>query len=70
MRAPGKIPDFRLTDFDEEKVKLAVSEQASALKEYGADVLRGDFGVFPEIDKLATENLRRREETLFHKIDS
>jgi len=47
---------------DEVDVKHVIYEKARLLRQYGQDVLGGDFRIFPRLKELAAENLQRREE--------
>lgn len=44
----------------DEEMRRVIYEKARQLREYGKDVLQGDFRVFPRLKELAAENLRRR----------
>lgn len=56
---PGGIRVFRDQDF-EAKLK----EDAQLLRTHCADVLRGDFQLLPEVERLAGQEARGREEDL------
>lgn len=43
----------------------SLTRAATNLRHFGADVLSGDFGVFPRLKELEAENLRRRDQELF-----
>jgi len=60
-RAPEEagIPAGRSDEVD---VKHVIYEKARLLRQYGQDVLGGDFRIFPRLKELAAENLQRREE--------
>jgi hypothetical protein len=60
-RAPREAA-LRSNDSDED-VKRLIYEKARQLREYGSDVLRGDFHVFPRLRELAAEGLKRRNAT-------
>ena len=51
------IPERPLNDED---LRRMIDLNARQLREYGEDVLRGDFRIFPRLEELAAENLRRR----------
>lgn len=58
-RAPEKAP-VRASADDNEEIRRMIFEKARQLRDYGRDVLQGDFQVFPRLKELAAENLRRR----------
>jgi hypothetical protein len=58
-RAPEEV-SLRTSGDDDEERRRAIYTKARQLREYGSDVLRGDFHVFPRLQELAAENLRRR----------
>lgn len=45
---------------NDEDLRRIIHLQAGQLREYGKDVLRGDFKIFPRLKELAAENLRQR----------
>lgn len=47
----------------------SLTRAATNLRHFGADVLSGDFGVFPRLKELESENLRRRNQELFGDSD-
>jgi hypothetical protein len=58
-RAPQEA-SLRARDDSDEEVRRVIYEKARQLREYGKDVLSGDFRVFPRLKELAAENLRKR----------
>jgi hypothetical protein len=48
------------SDLDE-----SLTSAAANLRRFGADVLAGDFGVFPRLKELEADNLRKRSQELF-----
>lgn len=46
-------------------LERVLHDYAQVLKECGRDILRGDFGIFPKLRKLAEEVLRQRNTELF-----
>jgi hypothetical protein len=58
-RAPGEVL-LTTSGHDEEGTRRVIYAKARQLREYGSDVLRGDFRVFPRLKELAEENLRKR----------
>ena len=43
---------------DDVRQKLEI--YAAALREYGGDILRGDFSIFPQLDKLVKQKVKKR----------
>ena len=58
-RAPQEVP-LTTRGNDDEETRRVIYEKARQLREYGEEVLRGDFRVFPRLKELADENVRRR----------
>jgi hypothetical protein len=58
-RAPQEA-SLRVSGNDDEETRRAIYAKARQLREYGSEVLRGDFQIFPRLKELAAENLRRR----------
>jgi len=47
----------------DEDLCFMIREKARQLREYGSDILNGDFRIVPRLKELAAENLRRRNAT-------
>jgi hypothetical protein len=62
QRAPLEAGSTSRCDGDEE-LRRAICAQASSLRDHGGDLLRGDFAIFPRLQELAAESLRRRNAT-------
>ena len=58
-RAPQEV-SLRGPGDDDEGTRRVIYEKARQLQQYGSDILRGDFHVFPRLKEHAAENLRRR----------
>lgn len=58
-RAPEEMK-VRANVDDDEEIRQVIYDKARQLRDYGRDVLQGDFTVFPRLKELAMENLRRR----------
>ena len=58
-RAPEEAK-VRANVYDDEEIRQVIYDKAHQLRDYGRDVLQGDFSVFPRLKELAMENLRRR----------
>ena len=52
--------DFTGEDAIMEEVGRQLEIYAAALREYGGDILRGDFSIFPQLDKLAKQRAKKR----------
>jgi hypothetical protein len=53
-------PPVTESDLDESLMSAAAN-----LRRFGADLLAGDFGVFPRLKELEADNLRKRSQELF-----
>jgi len=54
-----------MKDGDDPALAIVLGELARQVQQYAADVLGGDFSVFPLCRRRAEENLRRTEEQLY-----
>src|SRR5438477_3976686 len=61
-RVPDETRTDNITDLDDPELPKVLEGLGRQLEEYGSDVLRGDFSVFPRLRKRAEENLKRRSE--------
>jgi len=57
LRAPSIT--LEETVHSEADIERVLSEDASAVRTYAADVLQGDFGVFPELERIEAEARRK-----------
>ena len=70
VRAPGfdqspllatrSWEDFKGEDAILDDVRQKLEIYAVALREYGGDILRGDFSIFPQLDKLVKQKVKKR----------
>jgi hypothetical protein len=55
----------RCDDINDPRLPRLLDKLAVKLRRHGADVLRGDFAIFPRLRQRAEENLRRTNKELF-----
>jgi hypothetical protein len=68
-RAPLEQPmNVPLEDVDDPKLVTVLRELARQVQQYAADVLSGDFRIFPLCRRRAEENLLRTEEQLYKPL--
>jgi len=61
-RAPGEKPlDMPLADVEDLKLTVVLKDLARQVQQYAADVLGGDFTIFPRCRIRAQERLRRED---------
>jgi hypothetical protein len=56
--------EYKFGELSAEQLGEIVAEKAKKLKEFGEDILKGDFRVFARLSELAEENRRRRSGNL------
>src|SRR5262249_62266318 len=64
-RDPSWKGSPRCDDIDDPRLPTFLNELAEKLRQFGSDVLRGDFSIFPQLKRRAEENLRRTDKELF-----
>lgn len=65
-RAPSlSMPECEIGQPGTEAFRACLGAKAAALRQFGADILDGNFDVFPKLRILAAENERRRNLDLF-----
>jgi hypothetical protein len=63
VRAPLLLPDLRtLKGLQEEQIEASLAFLANALEQYAADVLRGDFTIFAELEELVKQRARNHSQ--------
>ncbi len=69
-RAPSTgIPECEIAGPGTEAFRICLRAKAAALREFGSDILRGNFDVFPRLRVRAAENERKRNLELFGSAD-
>ena len=69
-RAPHEIGRITARTREIDQALPTLGYLAGLLREYGADILRGDFAIFPRLRVRAEENLTRTNEQLYGKANS
>lgn len=64
-RAPGWQGFGKCDNITDPTLPQLLETLARSLREYGADILKGDFSIFPKLRQRAEENLRRTNKELF-----
>ena len=64
-RAPGHLGMCSVGNLEDPAFAKGLEAKGEGLRDYAADVLRGDFGVFPRLIERARENERRWNRELF-----
>lgn len=69
-RAPSTgIRECEIAEAGTEAFRACLRAKAAALREFGSDILRGNFDVFPRLRVRAAENERKRNLELFGSAD-